>query len=409
MYFYMSNLKTMRLTPFSIAFIYFLCSVFWILFSDNLLHELQQQQGINDIMPLYVAKGLFFITVTALLIFYLAEFHEKKLRRSLENYQNLFESSPFPIYIVDLSTLNFVAVNDACTRQYGYTRDEFLSLNLRDIRPHEDIPILENAISKNSTGFVDAGHWRHIKKSGELLHVHVTYHHVTFSNRPCILVLPQEISSQLKAEQKVGELVKELSEFKNAISSASLLIIANHEGKIEFMNPNLEKLSQHTYAAKIGKLFTEVATGLRDKEFNTQMWNCMNKGEVWKGELHHSKKDDTKYWTECFVIPITTNEGIISKLVIIQSDITERKHSEELVNESNKHLSEIAWISSHQLRHPVSNLMGLCELLKFPLSEKEEKDVKVSIETELKRLDDMIRLIVEKTYLLKDVNSTLKK
>lgn len=409
MYFYMSNLKTMRLTPFSIAFIYFLCSVFWILFSDNLLHELQQQQGINDIMPLSVAKGLFFITATSVLIFFLSDYHEKKLRSSLENYQKLFEGSPFPIYIADLDSLKFVAVNDACTRQYGYTREEFLTLNLRDIRPYEDVTLLESAIRKHTTGFVDAGHWRHIKKSGELLHIHVTYHHVTFNKRACILVLPQEISTQLKAEQKVGELVKELSEFKNAISSSALLIIANHEGKIEFMNPNLEKLSQHTYAAKIGKLFTEVATGLRDKEFNTQMWNCMNKGEVWKGELHHSKKDDTKYWTECFVIPITTNEGIISKLVIIQSDITERKHSEELVNESNKHLSEIAWISSHQLRHPVSNLMGLCELLKFPLSEKEEKDVKVSIETELKRLDDMIRLIVEKTYLLKDVNSTLKK
>ncbi|HLP34368.1 MAG TPA: PAS domain S-box protein, partial [Bacteroidia bacterium] len=283
----------MRLTPFYIAFIYFVCSAFWILFSDNLLHELQQQQGINDIIPLSIAKGLVFITATALLIFFLSDYHEKKLRSSLENYQKLFEGSPFPIYIVDLDTLNFVAVNDACTRQYGYTRDEFLALNLRDIRPHEDIPILERAINKNTTGFVDAGHWRHIKKSGELLHIHVTYQHVTFNKRACILVLPQEISTQLKAEQKVGELVKELSEFKNAISSSALLIIANHEGKIEFMNSNLEKLSQHSYAAKIGKLFTEVATGLRDNGFNTQMWQCMSKGEVWKGELYNSKKEGT--------------------------------------------------------------------------------------------------------------------
>ena len=281
----------------------------------------------------------------------------------------------------------------------------FLALNLRDIRPHEDIP----AVNKKTSGFVDAGHWRLIKKSGELLHIHVTYQHVTFNKRSCFLVVPQEISSQLKAEQKVGELVKELSEFKNAISSSALLIIANHEGKIEFMNSNLEKLSQHTYTAKIGKLFTEVATGLRDTGFNKQMWQCMSSGEVWKGELYNIKKDGTKYWTECFVIPITTNEGIISKMVIIQSDITERKNSEVLVNESNKHLSEIAWISSHQLRHPVSNLMGLCNLLNFPLSEKEENEVKRSIDGELKRLDEMIRLIVEKTYLLKDVNSTFKK
>lgn len=400
----------MRLTPLYIAFIYFIFSALWILLSDNLLHELQQHQGIDDIMPLAVAKGLFFITATAVIIFFLSNYHEKKLRSSLENYQKLFESNPFPIYIVDLDTLRFVAVNDACTLQYGYTREEFLALNLRDIRPHEDIPMLEKVINNNTSGYIDAGQWRHIKKSGELLHVHVTYHHVTFNNRSCILVLPQEISSQLKAEQKVGELVKELSEFKNAISSSALLIIANHEGKIEFMNSNLEKLSQHTYTAKIGKLFTEVATGLRDNDFNTEMWQCMSKGEVWKGELNNIKKDGAKYWTECFVIPITSNEGIISKMVIIQSNITERKNSEVLINESNKHLSEIAWISSHQLRHPVSNLMGLCDLLNFPLSAMEENEVKRSIDGELKRLDDMIRLIVDKTYLLKDVtSSTLKK
>jgi Na+/phosphate symporter len=68
----------MRLTPFYIAFIYFIFSALWILLSDNLLHELQQHQGIDDIMPLAVAKGLFFITATAVIIFFSFQLPRKK-------------------------------------------------------------------------------------------------------------------------------------------------------------------------------------------------------------------------------------------------------------------------------------------------------------------------------------------
>src|SRR5512133_2538327 len=61
------------------------------------------------------------------------------LHESVEKYRYLFASNPQPMWIYDLETLAFIEVNDAAIHQYNYTRDEFLSMTLKDIRPNEDI------------------------------------------------------------------------------------------------------------------------------------------------------------------------------------------------------------------------------------------------------------------------------
>ena len=67
---------------------------------------------------------------------------EEALRDSEERYRLLFESTPQPIWVYNEDTLAFLAVNEAATRTYGFTRDEFLSMTVNDIRPREDIPTL---------------------------------------------------------------------------------------------------------------------------------------------------------------------------------------------------------------------------------------------------------------------------
>ena len=55
-------------------------------------------------------------------------------------YRLLFEANPQPMWVFDVETLAFLAVNDAAVRHYGYSRDEFLDMSIMDIRPAEDPP-----------------------------------------------------------------------------------------------------------------------------------------------------------------------------------------------------------------------------------------------------------------------------
>src|SRR6185503_3621508 len=86
---------------------------------------------------------------------------EEALRDSEERYRLLFESTPQPIWVYNEATLGFLAVNEAATRIYGYSRDEFLSMTINDLRPQEDIPtlIIKNASGENE--LVISSPWRH--------------------------------------------------------------------------------------------------------------------------------------------------------------------------------------------------------------------------------------------------------
>ena len=53
-------------------------------------------------------------------------------------YQSLFDKYPSPMWIYDTNTLEFVAVNQAAVTKYGFSREEFLSMTIKEIRPQED-------------------------------------------------------------------------------------------------------------------------------------------------------------------------------------------------------------------------------------------------------------------------------
>ena len=84
-----------------------------------------------------------------------------------------FLQNPLPLWIFDLETLRFLAVNDVALRNYGYERDEFLAMTIRDIRPTEDVPRVDVFMSKMASGARNAGVWRHRKKDGTVISVEI--------------------------------------------------------------------------------------------------------------------------------------------------------------------------------------------------------------------------------------------
>jgi PAS domain S-box-containing protein len=134
---------------------------------------------------------------------------EAALLESEERYRLLFESNPHPIWVYDLQTLAFLAVNPAAIRRYGYSREEFLGMTIKDIRPPEDIPTLLKNVSKVSSG-TDTGHWRHRKKDGEIIDVEITSHELIFGGRNAEIILANDITERKRAETAIKQLNKDL-------------------------------------------------------------------------------------------------------------------------------------------------------------------------------------------------------
>jgi two-component system cell cycle sensor histidine kinase/response regulator CckA len=130
---------------------------------------------------------------------------ESALRRSEEQYRLLFESNPQPMWVFDLETLRFLAVNGAAVRHYGYSREEFLAMTLADIRPPEDVPALYARMAARQPGLGFSGQWGHITKDGELIDVETTGHSIAFEGREAVFVLATDVTERKRAEEALRE------------------------------------------------------------------------------------------------------------------------------------------------------------------------------------------------------------
>ncbi len=127
------------------------------------------------------------------------------LQRAQESFRVLFEQHPRPMWVYDLETLRFLEVNDCATERYGFTRDEFLSMTIADIRPEEDAQKLLAYLQVESPDQNYAGIWRHRTKDGEIIDVEVTTHTLDFRGRRGGLVMAQDISERMRLERQLWE------------------------------------------------------------------------------------------------------------------------------------------------------------------------------------------------------------
>ncbi len=137
----------------------------------------------------------------------------QKLIDSEEKYRDLFHLSPIPMWVYDPETFVFLKVNEAATRHYGYSKEEFLNLTIRDIRPSEDITMLEEDVSENKKGkqyFQKV--YRHIKKNQEIIYVNIESNVVHFDGKEVRLVLATDITERTKHIQAIEDQNKKLQE-----------------------------------------------------------------------------------------------------------------------------------------------------------------------------------------------------
>src|SRR5690606_26297066 len=121
------------------------------------------------------------------------------LNKTKKTYQDLFNLSPQPMWLYDISSLRFLDVNHATINKYGYTLEEFKSMTLKDIRPKDQIQYFETIVNKplfnESHGFVGA--LVHSTKSGQLINVEIYNSNIEYNGKRVRLVLANDVTEKL--------------------------------------------------------------------------------------------------------------------------------------------------------------------------------------------------------------------
>ena len=132
---------------------------------------------------------------------------EEALRMSEQNSRLLFDTSPLPMWVFDRRNLDFLAVNDAAIEHYGYSRNQFLSMKITDIRPDDEADRLLDVLADNGD---HSGEWIHRTRDGRLIDVEIATHTLEFAGRPASLVVAQDITERKRIQGEKENLERQL-------------------------------------------------------------------------------------------------------------------------------------------------------------------------------------------------------
>src|SRR5262249_36184372 len=130
---------------------------------------------------------------------------DRALLEGEERYRRLFEGNPQPMWVFDVETLRFLAVNNATVEQYGYSPEEFLGMTVTDVRPPEDVQAFLEGHSNFTSPSVKQGVWTHRKKDGTLFQTEISAHNLEFDGRSARMVQVNDITERLMAEEALRE------------------------------------------------------------------------------------------------------------------------------------------------------------------------------------------------------------
>jgi len=260
------------------------------------------------------------------------------LRDSEERYRLMFDSNPLPLWVYDLETLSFLAVNNAAVQGYGYSSEEFLAMTIIDIRPPEDVPALLDTVARLSDGLDNTGKWRHRKKDGSIIDVEIASHTLDFTGRRARIVLAVDITERARAEKALQESQQWLAAVYD--SSRDGIIVEESE-RVVYVNQSYA----HLFGYKIDELIGQPAWLVSEQEPSQRMLEYSRRrvrGEEAPSlyEFRGTRKDGTTVDLEASVS--TAKIGGKTYIIAAARDITERKRAQEKIAQ----LAEIV-ASSH--------------------------------------------------------------
>ncbi|MBI4761979.1 MAG: PAS domain S-box protein [Chloroflexi bacterium] len=244
----------------------------------------------------------------------------------------LFQNNPLPMWVYDLETYRFLAVNDAAVDQYGYSREEFLSMRITDIRPEEDVPRLLEDLKRERPALQHSGIWRHRRKDGSIIDVEIHSHTLPYHGRPAVLVTALDITERVQAEAALREREEHYRAIFNGVQDA--ILVETFDGRILAVNDRACEMYGYTREEFLTKTIADLIPP--DQPIEISEKETISRPAL---ETYNLRANGERFPVE--ISGRVQTLGGREILLIIVRDISERKKTEEAIRWQNAYLAAL--------------------------------------------------------------------
>ncbi|MGH7628772.1 MAG: PAS domain S-box protein, partial [Gemmatimonadales bacterium] len=297
---------------------------------------------------------------------------EHELRESEQRYRSLFDRNPSPMWVYDLESFVILDVNQAAVEHYGWSREEFLALTIRDLRPASETEVFEEALRRRRPGVTVDGRFRHCRKDGTLMEVEISSQEVDFRGVRARLVLALDVTARVRAEEDVQRFVSLVENSGDFIAMASLewrLVYLNKAGR-ELVGLTTESLVSET---AVPDLWDPETRATVEREVLPRIAD----GQSWTfdGRLRHARTGEPVD-VECSAFGIRDAQtGRVLAGAFVLRDLTERMRVQEHLRQAQRMeaIGRVAGGVAHEVNNMMTVILGFCTFLARGMAEDDTR------------------------------------
>jgi PAS domain S-box-containing protein len=259
------------------------------------------------------------------------------IKENEEKYRKLFDNNPLPMMICEKESLQFLDVNEAALKQYGYSREEFLSLNIMDIQPEENGELRFEKYKYLMTPDKNNPIKKHKRKDGSILEAQMAYCDTLFYEVDATLVLANDITAMLKTQEENKRLATVLE------NTSDFVTLTDLEQRTIFVNKAARKALKYEETEDLSrKGLLDYLPAKNKAYFSDNIFPVAFVQGVWRGEGVWIDKEQKKIPVSQVILVEKPRNGASGFIASIARDISEAKSKELEIKQMNEHLRALA-------------------------------------------------------------------